>query len=301
MLPSAIDLHYFYSVAAELHFSHAAKKLNVSQPSLSIAIKRLEKLLETPLFIRHKQGVTLTRAGNQLLNDVKKLLMQWEKTVSDIKEVNQSIKGEVRIGCHSTLTPFMSNMVSELLEQNLGLAIHFQHDSTPKVMQNLVKGELDIGLVTDPYLHPEVIIQQIALTDFTYWVSIKHQAKINLYAKDTIIICDPQLPQTQYLMKQLLKKTKHQQLKLNAMNHIEAIAAMTVEGYGVGILPSSFTGQYFGDKLQKIPDAPVYEKPLCIAYRPENKSVAAIQLVIHGIRNLAKIPASKAGINRITK
>lgn len=288
MLPSSTDLQYFYHVATELHFSQAAKKLNVSQPSLSIAIKRLETLLETHLFIRHKQGVSLTRAGSQLLMRVKDLLSQWEKTVVEIQTTHSSLNQAVNIGCHSTLTPFMSNMVAELLTQHPGLSIHFHHQLTPKIMQNIIKGEIDIGLVTDPYQHPDVILQQIALTKFTFWVARHHVHKLDLYAKETVIICDPQLPQTQFLMKALLKQTQYKQLKLSTMNHIEAIAAMTAQGFGVGILPSCFTQRFFGDKLQEIPNAPTHEKPLYIAYRPENKAVKAIQMVIKAIKSLAK-------------
>lgn len=288
MLPSSNDLYYFYNVATELHFSHAAKKLNVTQPSLSIAIKRLESLLDACLFIRHKQGLTLTRAGHQLLQDVKELLERWEKTVSSIKKTTHDISGEIRIGCHATLAPFMCAMLSELHQKYPGLLIQFQHDLTIKIMQDLVKGNIDIGLVTDPYPNPDIILKPISLTHFTYWVAIRHYSKIDLYAQGTTVICDPQLPQTQYLMKQLLKRTKHQQLKITAMNNIEVIAAMTVEGFGAGILPSCFTGRYFGDKVRKIPDAPVYEKPLYYAYRPESKDVAAVQIVLRAIRSLAQ-------------
>lgn len=285
MLPSAADLKYFIEVATELHFSHAAKKLNTSQPSLSLAIKRLEGSLGVCLFIRHKQGVTLTRAGNELYKDVQKLLNQWEITVSNIKQANQCVKGQVTIGCHSTLAPFMSTMVSSLLGQYPGLEIHFQYELSGKIMENVAKGFLDIGLATDPYPHSDVVLQQVAYTEFTFWVS-KYQSTLDLYAEDTVIICDPQLPQTQYLIKQLVKTTNHKQLRLNTMNQIETMAAMTAEGYGIGILPSSFTGRYFADKLQQVPNAPFYKKPLCLAYRPENKNVMAVQVVLDAIKAL---------------
>lgn len=288
MLPSSTDLVYFYEVATALHFSHAAKKLNVSQPSLSLAIKRLENLLGVYLFIRHKQGVTLTCAGNKLFEVVQKLLVLWEQTVSDIKAANHNLSGQVKIGCHSTLAPFMSKMVSQLLEQYPRLDIHFQHELSGKIMENVVRGYLEIGLATDPYPHPDVILQPLLDTEFTYWVSIKHQERINLFAENTIIICDPQLSQTQYLTNQLLKMINHKQLRLNTMNQIEAIAAITAEGCGVGILPSSFTARSFGDKLKKIPNAPVYKKSLCLAYRPENKKVATVQVVLKAIKAIVQ-------------
>lgn len=285
-LPSAKDLAYFHEVAITLHISRAAKKLNVTQPSLSLAIKRLETQLNTPLFIRHGQGVTLTRAGDELFREVKTLLLFWEKTTTNIRNANESIKGKVTIGCHSTLAPFMSNMVANLLSQHSELEIHFEHDLSPKIMEQVIKGHIDIGIVTDPFPHPGVIIQPITHTEFGFWVSIKHENKINLYAEETVIICDPKLSPTQYLIKQLINKNKCKELRFNTMNQIEAIAMMATEGYGVGILPSSFTKTYFGDKLKLVPNAPIYKKPLCLSYRTENKYVKAIQLVLKEIKKL---------------
>lgn len=289
MLPSSIDLISFYEVATELHFSRAAKKLNVSQPSLSLAIKRLEKMLNTFLFIRHKRGVTLTRSGTELFNNVKKLLDQWKEITSNIKDTNQCVRGKVRIGCHSTLAAFMGNMVSKLLDQHPGLEIHFQHELTPKIMENIVQGQLDIGITVDPYPNQDIILQKVSDCEFTYWMSSKRQMKIDLYAEDTVIICDPQLPQTQYLIKQLQKmRQHHNQLRLSTMNQIETIAKMTEENCGVGILPTAFTQRYFGNKVKKIPNAPIYKKPLCLAYRFENKNVIAIQVVLNAIKELVQ-------------
>lgn len=288
MLPSATDLVYFYEVANELHFSRAAKKLNVSQPSLSLAIKRLEKSLATYLFIRHKRGVTLTRAGTELFINVKKLLIQWENTIANIKDTTHGIKGKVNIGCHSTLAPFMSHMVANLLDQYPNLEVNFHHGLAAKIMENIIHGYLDIGITTDPYPHQDVILQKIADTEFTYWASSKQLPKVDLQIENMVIICDPQLPPTQYLLKQLQKIRCHKRLRLSTMNQIESIAAMTADNCGIGILPTAFTEHYFGDTLKKIPNAPIYKKPLCLAFRHENKNIKIIQIILNSIKKLAK-------------
>jgi len=284
-LPSAKDLIYFQGIANELHFSHAAKKMNVTQPSLTMAVRRLEDLLNTTLFIRHAQGVTLTRSGQKLLVEVEKLLLSWENIVSDITEINQCEKGKVTIGCHSTLAPFMSSMVANLLTKHPGMEINFHHDSSIKIMDNVLQGKVDMGLVIDPRHHSSIILQLLTYTEFAFWVSIKHETDLDLYAMNTVIICDPTLPPTQYLLKKLLKKVNHE-LRLSTMNRIESMAAMTTEGYGIGILPSIFTKTYFGQKLKPIPKAPIYKKPLYLCFRSENKNFKAIQLVLAEIKNL---------------
>ena len=64
MVPSAAELEYFLEVSSTLNLSRASERLGISQPSLSLAIKRLEQSVGTELFIRHKHGVTLTQAAD---------------------------------------------------------------------------------------------------------------------------------------------------------------------------------------------------------------------------------------------
>ena len=78
MLPSSTDLTYFAEIAKTGNLSQAATRLGVSQPSLSLAMQRLEHCLGAPLLVRSRLGVKLTKAGEQLLADTLRLLEDWE-------------------------------------------------------------------------------------------------------------------------------------------------------------------------------------------------------------------------------
>ena len=67
-------LHYFVTLAEELHFGRAAQRLRISQPPLSVAIKQLEEELQAQLFERNSKGVRLTAAGEHLLTKARQLL-----------------------------------------------------------------------------------------------------------------------------------------------------------------------------------------------------------------------------------
>src|SRR5579871_6531707 len=101
MLPSPSELTYFSEVAYCLNLSQASKKLGVSQPTLSMAIKKLEHTMGNMLFIRHKTGMTLTPAGVVLYNQVKRLLQEWENTLATTKASHAEVQGQVTIGCRS--------------------------------------------------------------------------------------------------------------------------------------------------------------------------------------------------------
>jgi len=282
-LPSSKDLLYFYELANELHVSRTAKKLNISQPSLTISVKRLESLLNAALFVRHAHGVTLTHVGKKLHADTKHLLLSWENTISGINDINQFENAKIVIGCHSTLMPFLRKIAATLLLQHPKLEIHFHHDTSDRIAEAVLKGNIDIGLVTDPQIHQDIVLQPFTQTEFHFWVSIDHQEKIDLYAENTVILCHPQLPPTQYLIKKLQKKIKHP-LRFSTVNHLEALVAMTIEGYGIGILPSAYTQTFFSDKLKIVPNTPIFKKPLYLSYRSENKN--AIQVILKAIKKL---------------
>src|SRR5262245_60235637 len=159
MLASSAELTYFLEVANTLNVSRAAEKLGISQPSLSLAIKRLEESLGTTLFIRHKQGVSLTQSGKQLLVHARQLLQYWEKTRSEVLASEQKIQGYYTLGCPSTIAIYLvSKFLGGLLERYPKLEIHLQNDISRTITQQVINLSLDMGIVVNPQRHPDLII-----------------------------------------------------------------------------------------------------------------------------------------------
>jgi DNA-binding transcriptional LysR family regulator len=92
------QLHYFVSVAEELHFGRAATRLFISQPALSQAIAGLERALDVQLFVRTRQNVELTDAGTELLRRARGLLADRQDAVSSVRRVDRGEAGVLRIG-----------------------------------------------------------------------------------------------------------------------------------------------------------------------------------------------------------
>ena len=91
-------LHYFVTLAEELHFSHAAQRLSISQPPLSVAIKQLEQELQAQLFERSSKGVRLTAAGEHLLAKARQLLALSRQAAQETRDVAQGTRGHLRLG-----------------------------------------------------------------------------------------------------------------------------------------------------------------------------------------------------------
>ena len=91
-------LQYFVAVAEELSFNRAARRLHMAQPPLSVQIKNLEEELGVILFERTSRGVVLTEAGEFLLEEARRLLVQVDQTVSAVRRVGQGEVGRITLG-----------------------------------------------------------------------------------------------------------------------------------------------------------------------------------------------------------
>ena len=111
-------LHYFVTLAEELHFSRAAQRLSISQPPLSVAIKQLEQQLQAQLFERSSKGVRLTAAGEHLLDKARQLLALSQQAAQETRDVAQGTRGHLRLG-------FVGSSLYRGLPQALE---QFQHD-----------------------------------------------------------------------------------------------------------------------------------------------------------------------------
>lgn len=92
------QMTYFVAVAEELHFGRAAERLNMAQPPLSRQIKQIEEELEAILFNRGRSAISLTQAGEKLLERSKSILAQLDDTKLEIRRLGQGAEGRLRIG-----------------------------------------------------------------------------------------------------------------------------------------------------------------------------------------------------------
>lgn len=287
MMPSVAELTYFFEVANTQNVSRAAQILCISQPALTRAIQNLEKTVGTDLFIRHKKGVTLTRAGKRILLQIKPLLQCWQNAKLQARASHQHVEGHIKIGCHTTVGLFMHEILLDLLEQHPQLNIEIYNSASNIITQQVIDLSIDIGIVTNPMPHPDLIVRKISQTETTLWIGLKKSQLQNIHSNEAVIICNPNFRHTQLIF----HKCKVANLKFKRMlkvSSVEVIANLTANGCGIGILPSSFIEHLYAGNLNRIPNVPVITDELYLIYRKEYVNVQVIKTVISAIKKWTK-------------
>jgi DNA-binding transcriptional LysR family regulator len=144
-------LRSFYHVARERSFSRAARNLHISQPAMSVRIKTLETELGERLFDRERKGVALTEAGAVLYESAEKIFSDVEEALSRLRELSESGAGHVRVGCSDTVSLYLLPPVLKKFRRRFPAAeIEIRNAYTSGILDLLVRGELDFGIVTRP-------------------------------------------------------------------------------------------------------------------------------------------------------
>jgi DNA-binding transcriptional LysR family regulator len=150
-------LRYFVAVAEELHFGHAAERLNISGPTLTNQIKALENALRVRLFDRRtKKGVTLTNAGVRFLHEARATVRQAELTENIGRQAGLGEAGTITIGY--VLTASLMGLLPAAIGSFRGLypSVTFQvrRTETMPTMKDIAAGQTDVGLVRSPERFP---------------------------------------------------------------------------------------------------------------------------------------------------
>lgn len=285
MIPSAADLAYFMEIAHTANISRAAERLSISQPSLSMSIRRLEKSVGTTLLIRGKRGVTLTPAGKQLLAHARQLLESWDTVRVQALASSSEIRGVYTIGCHPSVGLHgLSGFLPGLMTQYPDLEIRLRHDLSRHIAEDVVSMKADLGIVVNPVRHPDLVIHRLCGDTVTLWTSVKsNQETQNPKNGKAVLICDPDLVQSQRIIKQV-EKMKWRFARTLTSNNLDIIADLTAQGCGIGILPGQ-VAKRARKKLTPLPKAPEYQDDHCLIFRMENKSVQSIQTIGQTIRD----------------
>ncbi len=129
----------------------AATKLNVSQPTISVALTKLEEQLGVQLLLRHpSRGVTATAAAEKVLQSARGLLLHASDLERQTIETGSSVSGELRLGSFSTLAPtVLPTLIRELSVAHPGIHLKLREGPQDQIIDALYEGQLDLALLYD--------------------------------------------------------------------------------------------------------------------------------------------------------
>jgi DNA-binding transcriptional LysR family regulator len=168
-------LRYFVAVAEELHFGHAAKRLNTSQPSLSQQIRDLERELKVALFLRTKRHVALTPAGQRFLQEARGILSSSERAGGLAREAARGESRKLAVGISpETDWIFLGKALRLFAEQAPSVDVVFQNLTPEAQVDALRAGNIDVGFVGLPLEAEGMVTEETGQTRLVVALPEKH-------------------------------------------------------------------------------------------------------------------------------
>ena len=152
------ELRYVVTLARERHFGRAAERCHVSQPTLSVAVKKLEDELGVPLFERSKSSIRVTETGQRIIEQAQRVLDQ----VNVIRDIAQDGKNQLnsplKVGAIYTIGPYLfPHLLPELRRAAPEMPLFIEENYTANLRQKLRQSELDAIIIALPFEEPEVV------------------------------------------------------------------------------------------------------------------------------------------------
>lgn len=151
------QLEYVLAVERDRHFAKAAKSCNVTQPTLSMMIQKLEEELDIKIFDRSKQPVVPTPMGELIIEQSRKILLEVSRLHDLLRQQKSSLTGELRVGIIPTLAPYLVHrFINRFLEKYPGVHLSVSEHVTSSILKRLKKNQLDVGILVSPLNDPSV-------------------------------------------------------------------------------------------------------------------------------------------------
>lgn len=146
------ELKYIVAVARERHFGRAAEACFVSQPTLSVAIKKLEEELDVKLFERGASEVSVTPLGEEIVRQAQQVIEQAQAIREIAKRGKDPVSGPLRMGVIYTIGPYLlPDLVRSAIELVPQMPLMIQENFTVKLLESLRTGELDCAIMAEPF------------------------------------------------------------------------------------------------------------------------------------------------------
>src|SRR5687768_6367989 len=165
------ELKYIVAVAREKHFGRAAEACFVSQPTLSVAIKKLEDELEVKLFERSANEVSVTPLGEEIVRQAQSVLEQAANIKEIAKRGKDPLAWPLRLGVIYTIGPYLlPDLVRQAIARTAQMPLMLQENFTVKLLEMLRTGEIDCAIMAEPF--PDTGLAIAPLYDEPFMVAV---------------------------------------------------------------------------------------------------------------------------------
>jgi len=173
------ELRYTVALCETGHFRKAAELCNVSQPTLSIAIKKLEAELGISLFERSRHQISTTAIGERFVEQAKTVL-QETRNLSVLAELGKDPLGTMlSVGAIYSVGPYLfPRLVPRLQELAAGMPLFIEENYTASLRKKLVSGELDAIFIALPFNEPEVVTRPVYEEPFVVLLPADHRRSL---------------------------------------------------------------------------------------------------------------------------
>lgn len=156
------ELRYLVALAQARHFGHAAEQCGVSQPTLSLAIKKLEKRLGALLFERTAADVKLTEVGRDVVAQAEKVLFEVQRLEEIAQAHRDPLVGPLRVGAIYTIGPYLfPRLVPKMREKAPQMPLILEEGYTAQLAESLKRGALDVAVLSLPFEEPGIVTQPL--------------------------------------------------------------------------------------------------------------------------------------------
>lgn len=240
------QLQYIVAVERYRQFSLAAEACYVTQPTLSMMIRKLEEELDVKIFDRTRQPVIPTIIGHQIINQARIILKETAHLEEIVKQYNGDISGELRVGVIPTVAPYiLPEIIMGLMTRYPGIQLHVSEMITEKIISELRYGHIDAGIVAT--LSEEPSLTEILLYKEKFYAYVSSDDKLS--AKK-YILPEEILPESLWLLEEghcfrsqiqklceLSKNSKIGNRFQYRFGNIETLVRMVDKNGGITIIP----------------------------------------------------------------
>jgi len=299
------ELKYIVAVARERHFGRAAEACFVSQPTLSVAIRKLEDELGVVLFERGSGEIGVTDIGLRVVTQAQKVLEEAALLKEIARQGEDPLAGPLRVGIIYTIAPYLlPRLVPTQVEQTPQMPLVLQENYTTKLLELLRQGELDCAIVALPI--PDTGLTVEALYDEPFFVAVPAQ---HPWSARKRIKPDELKDETMLLLgsghcfRDQVLEVCPEFARYSAASEgiqrsfegssLETIRHMVAAGIGITVMPASslaVTGSddAEGRLLRYIPfESPVPDRRVVLVWRKSFPRPVAMQALITSIRDCA--------------